>query len=127
MEGISWSSVVGGLVTIWIEVNVIDLVIQDMPYDHKQFSGYGYKHLHLVLSSYNSLMVGEPAEETVFRSTGSPCTLYDVHPQVVVAMGNLARLDFLVGLVISWSKPTPGCKVVCRLELAHVCSDLCDQ
>jgi len=35
IEGISWSSVVGGFFTIKFEVNIICLVMQDMPYGHK--------------------------------------------------------------------------------------------
>ena len=34
-EGISWSSVVCGLFTIWFEVDIICPVMQDMPYGDK--------------------------------------------------------------------------------------------
>ena len=72
-------------------------------------------------------MIRESTEETVFLTTGSPGTLNDGVAEVDIAMGNFTRFDFLVGLVISWSQSTPGSKVVCRFELTHIRSDLCDQ
>lgn len=67
MEGISWSSVVGGLFTISFEVNVVDLVMQHVPYGHKQFSCHCDNHLHLVLSSHNGPVIGDSAEEAILR------------------------------------------------------------
>lgn len=98
-----------------------------MPNSNEHFSRYSDDDFHLVFSSHYSLVIGEPPKETVFLPAGSPCTLYDDSSEIAVAMCRFAGFYFLVGLIISWAQSTPGSKVICRLELTHVCTDLCNQ
>ncbi len=127
MDGISCSSVAGGFLTIVFEVNVIDLVVQDMPCGDKKFSGDGHNDFHHVFLSYLCLMIGEPAEEAVPGPAGRPCAFDDGFPQEGISVGYASGLHFLVRLVVSRLQPAPGSQVVGGRELAHVRSDLSDQ
>ena len=109
------------------EVLVVGLVVKHMPYGYEQFARHRHENLHLVLLANLCLMEGESAEEAVLGPAGSPGTLDDGLSQEYIAMSDSARLDFLVGLVITWLQSAPGCEVCGGLEFGHVDSDLCDQ
>lgn len=93
MDGISCSSVAGGFFTIVFEVNVIDLVVQDMPCGDKKFSGDDHNDFHPVFLSYLCLMIGEPAEEAVPGPVGRPCAFDDGFLRK--AFPWVMRLDFI--------------------------------
>ena len=109
------------------EVLVVGLVVKHMPYGYEQFACYSYEDFHLVLLADLCLMEGESAEEAVLCSACSPCTLDDGLSQEYIAMSDSARLDLLVGFIITWLQSAPGCEVCGGLEFGHVDSDLCDQ
>ena len=109
------------------EVLVVGLVVKHMPYGYEQFACYSYEDFHLVLLADLCLMEGESAEEAILRTACSPCTLDDGLSQEYIAMSDSARLDFLVGFIITRLQSAPGCEVCGGLEFGHVDSDLCDQ
>ena len=92
------------------------MVVQDIPDGGQDFPGDGYLYLHLVLASYDSLVVTELVEIASLCLGRGPRALYQSFSQISVAMRNAPRLDLTGTFFVSRLQPAPGYKVGGILE-----------
>jgi len=79
----------GGCATIaFVEVLVVCLVMQHVPYCDEQLAGHRHEDFHLVLPADYGLVVREPAEEAVLCPARSPCALDDGLAEIHIAVGD---------------------------------------